>query len=148
MDIKIVPQQTIPLSLLLEADPSKEKVLGYLADSVCFGIEIDQSLAAVAVIKEWQPGKFELMNIAVSPHHQQKGYGTSLLVHILEWVEKCGGSQIDVGTGSFGYQLAFYQKAGFRVSAIERDYFTRHYPSPLMENGLQHKDRILLTCHF
>nr|WP_273262506.1 hypothetical protein [Pseudomonas sp.] len=47
--------------------------------------------------------------------------------------------------GSFGHQLTFYQRAGFRVVAVEPDYFLTHYPEPLFENGLQHRDRLRLA---
>jgi hypothetical protein len=47
--------------------------------------------------------------------------------------------------GSFGHQLTFYQRAGFRVVAVEPDYFLQHYPEPLFENGLQHRDRLRLA---
>ena len=148
MMIKNIPHQTIPLALLMEADPSKERVLSYLSDAMCFGIEFNDTLVAAAVLKEVHQGKFSLMNIAVSPEHQKKGLGTALLSHILDWVAKCGGTCIEVGTGSFGHQLSFYQRAGFRVTDIEKNHFLDHYPSPLLENGIQHKDRLILQCHF
>jgi hypothetical protein len=33
----------------------------------------------------------------------------------------------------------------FRVVAVEPDYFLQHYPEPLFENGLQHRDRLRLA---
>jgi hypothetical protein len=50
----------------------------------------------------------------------------------------------DLGVG----QLAFYQKAGFRLQRIERDYFTpeRGYP-PLLENGILVRDMVWMDQH-
>ncbi|WP_331435775.1 hypothetical protein [Photobacterium gaetbulicola] len=49
-----------------------------------------------------------------------------------------------MGTGTFGYQLAFYQREGFRVVGIDKDFFLDHYDEPVMENGIQHKDMLRL----
>jgi len=42
-------------------------------------------------------------------------------------------------------QSELCQHAGFRVVAVEPDYFLQHYPEPLFENGLQHRDRLRLA---
>ena len=51
---------------------------------------------------------------------------------------------VSTGDSSIG-QLALYQKCGFRIESIERDYFIRHYPEVIIENGIQCRDRICLT---
>jgi hypothetical protein len=50
-----------------------------------------------------------------------------------------------LGTGNSGIgQIAFYQKAGFRMWKIERDFFSeaRGYPPDLEENGIPLRDMI------
>jgi hypothetical protein len=50
-----------------------------------------------------------------------------------------------VGTSSSGIgQLAYYQKAGFRLAWIERDFFSadRGYPADLVENGIPVRDMV------
>ncbi len=50
-----------------------------------------------------------------------------------------------VGTGNSGIgQLAYYQKAGFRLWRIERDFFgpDRGYPDGLEENGIATRDMV------
>jgi hypothetical protein len=52
-----------------------------------------------------------------------------------------------VGTGNSGIgQLAFYQKAGFRLWRIERDFFSpaRGYPEGIEENGIPLRDMVWL----
>ncbi|MNJ03534.1 putative N-acetyltransferase YvbK [compost metagenome] len=57
-----------------------------------------------------------------------------------------GYQTIEVGTGSTGVaQLALYQKCGFRMTGIDRDFFTRHYAEPIYENGMQLKDMVRLS---
>ena len=50
-----------------------------------------------------------------------------------------------VGTSSSGIgQLAYYQKAGFRLQVIERDFFNaeRGYPEGIEENGIPLRDMV------
>jgi hypothetical protein len=50
-----------------------------------------------------------------------------------------------VATGNSSLnQLAFYQKMVFRLAAIDRDYFLRTYPEPIVENSIQCRDRVWL----
>ncbi len=49
------------------------------------------------------------------------------------------------GTGNSGIgQLAFYQKAGFRLWRVERDFFSpeRGYPEGIEENGIPLRDMV------
>ena len=34
-------------------------------------------------------------------------------------------------------QIALYEKCGLRIVGIDPDYFTRFYPVPITENGIQ-----------
>ena len=50
-----------------------------------------------------------------------------------------------VGTASSGVrQLAFYQRLGFRLTHVERDYFSveKGYPACLSENGIPTRDMV------
>ena len=68
-----------------------------------------------------------------------------MLLVALERLRACGVRRVIVGTSSSGIgQLAFYQKTGFRLSWIERDFFntTRGYPRDLAENGIPVRDMV------
>ncbi|EGV27721.1 GCN5-related N-acetyltransferase [Thiorhodococcus drewsii AZ1] len=88
------------------------------------------------------------MSIAVQPAHQKSGYGTALLKWIVEFFRKSGASQLEVGTGTFGYQLAFYQRHGFRVTSIDHDFFVNNYPEPIFEDGIQLFDMLRLALKY
>ena len=50
-----------------------------------------------------------------------------------------------VGTASSGTrQLAFYQRLGFRLTHVERDYFSaaKGYPAGLEEDGIPTRDMV------
>ena len=56
--------------------------------------------------------------------------------------------RLEVGTGTFGYQLAFYQREDFRADAIDKDFFLINYEEPIFENGIQLKDMLRLGLNF
>jgi N-acetylglutamate synthase-like GNAT family acetyltransferase len=141
---KVSPNQ-VPMKLLLEADPSESKVREYLSDSHCYLAEISNISLGVYVIRHLNDLYYELMNIAVTPASQNKGIGTKLLNHSIFSAKELGAKRLEVCTGSFGYQLAFYQRAGFRVCSIDKDFFLIHYDKPIFESGIQLKDMIRLS---
>lgn len=57
-------------------------------------------------------------------------------------------ARLEVGTGTFGHQLAFYQRLGFRVTHVDRGFFLDNYDAPIFEDGIQHKDMLRLTLDY
>lgn len=48
-----------------------------------------------------------------------------------------------VGTANSSIgNLAFYQKVGFRITEVKKDFFSK-YPEPIFENGIQALDMIM-----
>ncbi|MDD5705026.1 MAG: GNAT family N-acetyltransferase [Kiritimatiellae bacterium] len=136
------------MELLLLADPSEDKVRSYLPGSKCFVASSSEVIVAACVVKPLAAGAHELMSIAVQPAHQRFGYGTALLKWVIDFFRKSGASQLEVGTGTFGYQLAFYQKHGFRVSSIDHNFFVKNYAEPIFEGGIQLFDMLRLTLRY
>jgi ribosomal protein S18 acetylase RimI-like enzyme len=133
------------MSLLLLADPNESKVRSYLRDSSGFLAEDGENVVAVCVCVELSPDTVEIMNIAVDPARQQRGTGGQLLRFLLDTLRADGVRRVELGTGSFGYQLTFYQRLGFRVDSVSKNFFLDNYPEPVMEDGLQHKDMLRLV---
>ncbi len=135
----------VSMELLLLADPSEERIRSYIKRSRCFVIYADNNAVGACIVQALGMNLYEIMNIAVQSAWQRRGYGTALLKWVVEFLKKSGACRIEVGTGAFGYQLAFYQKHGFRVTAIDRDFFVDNYPDPIVENGIRHLDLLRLT---
>lgn len=144
---QIAPEEA-PLVLLLDADPSEEKVRSYLPTSLCYAGVCDDHIVGVYVLQQKEHTCWELMNIAVDSAWQQRGIGTALLHHAIATARSRRAERLEVGTGTFGYQQAFYQRAGFRVVGVERGFFLRYYEGPLIEAGMQHKDMLRLVLEF
>ncbi|GGJ82677.1 N-acetyltransferase [Alloalcanivorax dieselolei] len=144
LSVSQVDAQTLPWALLLEADPSERNVCKYLEGSQCFSATKGRDIVGACVLNTIDDGVLELFNIAVSPEVQGQGVGSALLRYVIDQCRSKGVRRIELGTGAFGYQLAFYQRLGFRVERVVRDFFLDHYDEPVMEAGIQHKDMLRL----
>ena len=142
--LEVAPEE-FPAKLLLEADPSAASISSYLKGSRSYIAkdEREQTIAA-CVLGETSIGVVEIFNIAVDPKSRARGVGTGLLSFVIEQMRSAGIERIELGTGSFGYQLTFYQRLGFRVSSVLKDHFLKNYADPIYENGIQHKDMLRL----
>lgn len=148
MRIDEVPPSEVPIDLLLLADPSEKAIKEYLNQARCFVAYTNDEVIGSCVLKPIGGGILELMNIAVSPSKQQRGIGTRLLETVIDKIKESGAQGLEVGTGTFGYQLTFYQRQGFRVDCIDKGFFLKNYPEPIFENGVQHKDMLRLALEF
>jgi ribosomal protein S18 acetylase RimI-like enzyme len=146
--IQEVPAADAPIELLLLADPSEDKIRSYLSGSKCFVASSGAVVVGACVVQPSGVDTHELMSIAVHPAHQKCGYGTALLEWVIEFFRNCGARQLEVGTGTFGYQLAFYQRHGFRVTGIDPDFFVKNYPGPIFEDGIQLFDMLRLALRY
>ena len=143
---KLSTTENPPMELLLLADPSTRLVMEYLQKGETFVAEIDDQVIGVYVLVSSEEDSIEIVNIAVNQKKQGKGIGKQLIKHAIETAERKGYSTIEIGTGNSSIgQLALYQKCGFRIIGIDRDFFTRNYSEEIYENGIQCKDMVRLT---
>jgi ribosomal protein S18 acetylase RimI-like enzyme len=135
-----------PMKLLFLADPSMERVKRYLAKGQCYIGEVKGKVVGVYVLLEIEPNTVEIMNIAIDEAEQGKGYGKQLILHAIQQAKRTGFNWIEIGTGNSSIkQLALYQKSGFRITAIEHDFFVKNYKEKIIENGIECRDMIRLT---
>ncbi|GIN85203.1 putative N-acetyltransferase YvbK [Heyndrickxia sporothermodurans] len=135
-----------PMELLLLADPSKEIVEEYIQRGQCFVLEHEGDVIGVYVLLPTRPGTIELVNVAVDERVQGKGFGKQLVKHAIQNAKVQGYQTIEIGTGNSSVsQLALYQKCGFRMTGIDKDFFIRHYEEEIYENGIQVVDMIRLS---
>lgn len=135
-----------PTELLLLADPSPKLVEDYVARGQCFVAEADQQVVGVYVLLPTRPETAELVNIAVDEEFQGQGIGKQLVNHAIQEAKRLGFKTLAIGTGNSSIgQLALYQKCGFRITGIDKDFFIRHYSEEIYENGMQVVDMIRLS---
>jgi GNAT superfamily N-acetyltransferase len=147
MKIDRVAPEAAPMDLLLLADPSLPHILSYLPKStVLVGTE-DGEIVAAAVL-QFSGNDAELWNIAIVEPRQRCGLGRELLAHVIRVARESGARRCLVGTGNSSFSaMAFYQRNGFRMSAVVRDFFEGYEP-PIVENGIPCRDMILFAMDF
>ena len=137
--------QQIPFDLLLLADPSRSMIEAYLAGGNCYVAFQDNILLGVLVLCEISPSIVEIKNIAVRETAQGRGLGKRLLEFADQVSREAAFETIRIGTGNSSIgQLALYQKVGFEMVAIKKDFFLQQYEQPIFEHGIQCKHMIVL----
>ena len=141
------PEREAFVPLLLLAD-TEAQVRAYLQHGDLYALrEADGEPLGVTLVLSGpaEPGTAELRAVAVDPAQHNRGLGRQMLASVLADLRARGFRRAVVGTSNAGVgQIAFYQKAGFRLWRIERDYFTpeKGYDPDERENGLPHRDMI------
>ena len=134
------------LPLLLLADESQEQVRSYMHDGELYAFVGDDAPAVgIVLTKPTEDGSVELKAVAVDLSQQNRGIGRRMLAAVLDELRRRGVRRVIVGTANAGIgQLAYYQKAGFRLQRIERDFFSpaRGYPAVMEDNGIRLRDMV------
>jgi ribosomal protein S18 acetylase RimI-like enzyme len=134
------------IPLLLLADDSEMQVRGYYQAGDLFVLRDEDGRAVGITLTISTPeGDVELKAVAVAPALHGRGLGRQLMALVLAELRAGRVRRVTVGTASCGIgQLAFYQKTGFRLWKIERDYFSpaRGYPEGIEENGIPLRDMV------
>jgi len=135
-----------PINLLLLADPSYELISEYLRRGECFVAEDNHNIIGVFVLLPTRPKTVELINVAVAEKFHGKGIGKQLVIDAIDRAKMKGYKTIEIGTANSSInQLALYQKCGFRITGIDKDFFIKHYDEVIYENGIQAVDMVRLS---
>ncbi len=139
--------QAIPWDLLLLADPSKKLVEEYVKDGLMNVAIIDNKIVAEYVLLDRGNGLAEVMNIAVDEKFQGQGIGKQLLMHAIKTAKYIGFKIVEIGTSNASHaQLALYQKCGFKIYHIKKNFFVDNYDEEIYDNGVKCVDMIMLSC--
>lgn len=137
-----------PFDLLLLADESIEVINQYIDICWVFGIYFHKTLVGVAALMPLSNRLVELKNIAISEAYQNNGFGRQTIDWLENFCRKMGYQEMLVGTGDASHgQMIFYQKLGFEMHSIRKNFFRANYPKPIYENGLLLRHMIVFSKH-
>ncbi|RKL67815.1 GNAT family N-acetyltransferase [Salipaludibacillus neizhouensis] len=137
-------QRSLYLDYLFLADESEVAVNKYINDGEMFSIYYRNDIVGVVLYVFHAQEVVELKNIALTPEYQGSGIGSLVLTDAFERYKRNGMIKIIVGTANSSIgNLALYQKAGFRISEIKKDFF-KEYPTPIYEYGIRALDMVML----
>jgi GNAT superfamily N-acetyltransferase len=132
------------IPLLLQAEESERALrwsLSNMVDAV-YRAEQDGALVGAATM-QWRGDPCEIMELAVAPERQGQGIGRRIVARLIDEARRRGKSAMLVGTANSSIgNIAFYQKAGFRMDHVRKDYFW-YYRKPIYENGIQIRDMLV-----
>lgn len=138
-------KKAIPFDLLLMADPSRRSIDKYISEAIVYTADLNGRTIGCYVLCEVDKESIEMKNIAVDEKFQGKGIGTILLNDAMKRAKLSGWKKMIIGTGNSSIgQLYLYQKVGFRMTEIKADYFKINYSEPIIENGIECRDMIML----
>ncbi len=141
----IANKEEIPFDLLELADPSRSQINSYLNKGFCFIGCVESKTVGVLVLNKISSTVIEIKNIAVKDTEQGKGFGKALLKYSEKISQELGFEKLIIGTGNSSIgQLALYQKEGFEIDRIEKNFFLNNYTKPIFENGIQCKHMVIL----
>jgi GNAT superfamily N-acetyltransferase len=132
------------IPILLQAEGSEGALRWSLAklSDVVYRAELGGQLVGAATM-QWRDDPCELIELAIAPDRHGQGLGRQLVAWLLEEARRRGKRQLLVGTANASIgNIAFYQKCGFRMDHIRKDYFW-YYREPHYENGIQIRDMLV-----
>ena len=130
------------MDLLLLADEQPRMVERYLNRGRMFVLD-DDGLKAECLVTDEDEGVLEIKNIAVLPQYQRKSYGKALIDFLIRKFSKTY-TVLQVGTGDSPLTVPFYEKCGFKRHHVIKDFFIENYDHPIIEAGVQLRDRVYL----
>jgi len=136
-------EQVVPLLLLAEeSEPGLRWGLANLVDTV-YRMDDDGVLVGAATMRWDEP--CELQELAIVPERQGQGWGRRLVDWLVDEARRRGKRRLLVGTANSSIDnIRFYQRIGFRIDHVRRDYF-RYYRQPVYENGIQIRDMLVFS---
>lgn len=137
------------LPLLLLAEPSERALrwsLAHLSDAV-YRLDVDgpppSADPAGAATMRWEGDPCEIVELAVAGARQGQGLGRRFLDWIATEARRRGKRVVEVGTANASLgNIAFYQRCGFRMHHVRRDYFSYHR-APVFEHGIEVRDLLV-----
>lgn len=127
-------------ALLLEADPSEEMVERYLADGEMWVWRDGESRVVGEAVVDVTAG--EIKNLTVAASLRGSGRGRAMLDDLCAHY-RGRFTSLKVGTSDGG--RGFYERCEFHYSHTIPNFFTDHYPAPVIdEDGSLCRDMIIL----
>ena len=132
------------IPMLIQAEASESALrwsLKNLSDTV-YRLDEDGVLVGAATMR-WNREPVEIVELAIAEDRHGQGLGRQMLDYLVGEARRRGKRELFVGTANSSIgNIVFYQKCGFRMDSVRKDYFWYHQP-PEFENGLQVRDMLV-----
>jgi len=97
-----------------------------------------------AAVMHWDAHESEIIYIAIRGDARGKGYGKLIIGELIHIAQQQKTQALIVGTATTSVEnLIFYQKCGFRMDSIRKDFFS-YFQTPVYEHGILMQDMVIL----
>lgn len=142
---KLGHSEKAPMDLLLKADPSIEMIEKYLYAGECHIALINEEVVGVFVLMANSANEIELKNISVADKFQGKGIGKDIIKYVVRISKLEGYEDLIVKTADVSVDtIKFYENLKFEYYFTVKSHFIKYYDQPIIENGKQATDQIVL----
>ncbi len=133
------------VSMLRDAEEGEDRLRAAVLDAANTSYAAFDGDALVgAATMHWEARESEIIYIAVAEGLRGRGYGKAMIQALLDEMRERGIASLLVGTGNSSLEnIAFYQKCGFRLDSIRRDYFDYIQPQ-IIDRGIPLRDMLVL----
>jgi len=136
--------EPLPLPLLLIGNRAYGSVERYAEYCRWWLAEYENRIIGICGILQRSTEEWEIVNMAVSPEYAHQEIGGQLLIEVLDALRAADAGKVTAGVRSSCVDmLAFYQEHGFRMVAVEQDYFAG-LDQQHVGNKVCSRDRIMM----
>ena len=134
--------QLVPL--LRDAEEGDDRITRTIEDPAMTAyIARDGDKTVGAVVMHWSD-ESEIIYIQTNASLRGQGYGKAIMAAIIAEARQRARQAVTVGTSNSSWaNISFYQKCGFRMDSVRRDFFNYIQP-PLYEDGIKMQDMLVL----
>jgi ribosomal protein S18 acetylase RimI-like enzyme len=138
--------EPLPMALLQLSEPNLTLINTYIHHCIVVAAYLQHKIIGVMAMSPETKEKAEIRNFAILPEHRGHGYARRLLQDAFDRANRLGYTQVQVCTGNSNIgQLKLYQQFGFDLTDVRWNYFTNHFPEPIIEDGIVCKHQLVLT---
>ncbi len=144
LTISVSRDADLLIPLLHDADEDDASTAKVLADEANTPYAAySENTCVGAAVMSWKPDESEILYIAIRQQDRGKGYGTALIAELLKLARQQRIQAVIVGTANSSIDnIRFYQKCGFRMDSIRKDYFS-YFKAPVYEDGILIRDMLM-----
>ncbi|MBS7345200.1 MAG: GNAT family N-acetyltransferase [Caryophanon sp.] len=126
--------------LLLLADEDDAILNSYIEQGDLYEVRMNEDIVGVALFIPIDEQTIELKNIALRPTYRGQGIAKEMIRQSELTFKAQGYTRMIIGTANSSINnIALYQKLGFRMYDIQRDFFNA-YKKVIVEQGIQAVD--------
>lgn len=142
---KLGHTEKAPMDLLLQADPGVDMIEKYLYAGECYVVMDGELVVGTFVLMPNNANEIEIKNISVDQKYRRQGVGKEIVKYVVRIAKVEGYEDLIVKTADISDgAIKFYEKMKFEYFFTVKGHFIKYYDEPIIENGRQAEDQIVM----